>query len=82
MGRLSLFNEETITTSVRAALDVAAVRARHEQWGVCLEGEWIRIQDGVEHHCQAGDFWGRRCPTAIVPRAGPVSTRPGDTIPA
>jgi hypothetical protein len=21
----------------------------HEQWGVCLEGEWIRIQDGVEH---------------------------------
>jgi quercetin dioxygenase-like cupin family protein len=28
-----------------------------EQWGVCLEGEWIRIQDGVEHHVQAGDFW-------------------------
>ena len=29
----------------------------NEQWGVCLEGEWIRIQDGVEHHVQAGDFW-------------------------
>jgi unsaturated pyranuronate lyase len=28
-----------------------------EQWGVCLEGEWIRIQDGVEHHVKAGDFW-------------------------
>lgn len=28
-----------------------------EQWGVCLEGEWIRIQDGVEHHVRAGDFW-------------------------
>ena len=22
-----------------------------------LEGEWIRIQDGVEHHVKAGDFW-------------------------
>ncbi len=29
----------------------------NEQWGVCLEGEWIRIQDGVEHHVTAGDFW-------------------------
>src|SRR5438132_6313330 len=29
----------------------------NEQWGVCLEGEWIRIQDGVEHHVKAGDFF-------------------------
>jgi len=29
----------------------------NEQWGVCLEGEWIRIQDGEEHHVKAGDFW-------------------------
>jgi quercetin dioxygenase-like cupin family protein len=29
----------------------------NEQWGVCLEGEWIRVQDGVEHHVKAGDFW-------------------------
>ena len=29
----------------------------NEQWGVCLEGEWVRIQDGVEHHVRAGDFW-------------------------
>ena len=28
----------------------------NEQWGVCLEGEWIRIQDGVEHHVKKGDF--------------------------
>jgi quercetin dioxygenase-like cupin family protein len=28
-----------------------------EQWGVCLEGEWIRIQDGAEHHVKAGEFW-------------------------
>src|SRR3989442_15255018 len=29
----------------------------NEQWGVCLEGEWVRVQDGVEHHVKAGDFW-------------------------
>jgi len=29
----------------------------NEQWGVCLEGEWIRIQDGVEHPVKVGDFW-------------------------
>jgi quercetin dioxygenase-like cupin family protein len=29
----------------------------NEQWGVCLEGEWIRIQDGVEYPVMAGDFW-------------------------
>ena len=34
----------------------------NEQWGVCLEGEWIRIQDGVEHHVRAGTS-GRRRPT-------------------
>ena len=28
----------------------------NEQWGVCLD-EWIRVQDGVEHHVRAGDFW-------------------------
>src|SRR5438034_7072343 len=29
----------------------------NEQWGVCLEGEWIRIQDGEEHPVKVGDFW-------------------------
>jgi quercetin dioxygenase-like cupin family protein len=29
----------------------------HEQWGVCLEREWIRIRDGEEHPVRAGDFW-------------------------
>ncbi len=28
-----------------------------EQWGVLLEGECIRIQDGVETPAKAGDFW-------------------------
>ena len=29
----------------------------NEQCGVCLEGEWIRIQGDQEHHVRAGDFW-------------------------
>jgi quercetin dioxygenase-like cupin family protein len=29
----------------------------NEQWGVCLEGEWIRVQDGEERRVRAGDFW-------------------------
>lgn len=29
----------------------------NEQWGVCLEGEWIRIQDGQEYPVKAGTFW-------------------------
>jgi quercetin dioxygenase-like cupin family protein len=41
-----------------APRSVSPVHAHpQEQWGVCLEGEWIRIQDGVEHHVRAGDFW-------------------------
>ena len=29
----------------------------NEQWGVCLEGDWIRIQDAQEYPVRAGDFW-------------------------
>ena len=28
-----------------------------EQWGVLLEGECVRVQDGVEVVVRAGDFW-------------------------
>ncbi len=28
-----------------------------EQWGVLLEGECVRIQDGREVRAKAGDFW-------------------------
>lgn len=28
-----------------------------EQWGLCLEGECIRIQAGEQYHATAGDFW-------------------------
>ena len=38
----------------------------NEQWGVCLEGEWIRIQDGVEHPVKAGDFC--QTPPNVLPK--------------
>ena len=28
-----------------------------EQWGILLEGECVRIQEGVEVAARAGDFW-------------------------
>lgn len=28
-----------------------------EQWGILLEGECVRIQDGEEFEAKAGDFW-------------------------
>ena len=28
-----------------------------EQWGFCIEGECVRIQDGEEVPVKAGDFW-------------------------
>jgi unsaturated pyranuronate lyase len=35
-----------------------------EQWGVMLEGEGVRIQDGEEVAVTAGDFW--RTPGGVV----------------
>jgi quercetin dioxygenase-like cupin family protein len=35
-----------------------------EQWGVLLEGECIRIQNGEEVAMKAGDFW---CTSANTP---------------
>jgi quercetin dioxygenase-like cupin family protein len=33
----------------------------NEQWGVGLEGEWIRIQDGKGHHVKAGEQHQQQC---------------------
>lgn len=46
-----------------------------EQWGVLLEGDGIRIQDGGEYKVRAGDFW---CTPSGVPhgfRAGANGAR-------
>ena len=46
-----------------------------EQWGVLLEGEAVRIQDGEEIPVKAGDFW--RTPGGVPHglRAGPRGAR-------
>ena len=42
-----------------------------EQWGIMLEGEGVRVQDGVEVAVEKGDFW--RTPGGVPHsfRAGP-----------
>jgi quercetin dioxygenase-like cupin family protein len=35
-----------------------------EQWGVCLEGSGVRIQEGAETAFKKGDFW--RTPGDVV----------------
>ncbi len=42
-----------------------------EQWGIMLEGEGVRVQDGVEVVVKKGDFW--RTPGGVPHtfRAGP-----------
>ena len=46
-----------------------------EQWGVLLEGEGVRIQDGEEVAVRAGDFW--RTPGGVSHgfRAGPSGAK-------
>ncbi len=46
-----------------------------EQWGVLLEGDAVRIQDGEEIPVKAGDFW--RTPGGVPHglRAGPQGAR-------
>ena len=46
-----------------------------EQWGVLLEGDGVRIQDGEEHAVKAGDFW--RTPGGVSHgfRGGPNGAR-------
>ena len=36
---------------------IACPCASERAVGVCLEGEWIRIQDAREYPVRAGDFW-------------------------
>lgn len=46
-----------------------------EQWGVMLEGDGVRTQEGVEQPVKAGDFW---CtPGGVIHglRAGPKGAR-------
>jgi quercetin dioxygenase-like cupin family protein len=42
-----------------------------EQWGVCLEGDAVRMQGGIEFPVKAGDFWYTPGNVEHTMRAGP-----------
>ena len=46
-----------------------------EQWGVMLEGDGVRTQDGREHPVKAGDFWCTPGGVSHGLRAGPGGAR-------
>jgi 4-hydroxy-4-methyl-2-oxoglutarate aldolase len=62
-----------VTVAPNAAGDVHS--HPQEQWGVLLEGDGVRIQDGVEIPVGLGDFW--RTPSRVSHgfRAGPRGAR-------
>lgn len=51
--------EQAMLSLVRCAANTSGSIHSHpqEQWGLCLEGSGIRIQDGVEVPFERGDFW-------------------------
>ena len=51
--------EHAMLSVVRVAPNSAGQLHDHpqEQWGVMLEGNGTRIQDGAEYSVKAGDFW-------------------------
>lgn len=61
------------------AIEPKALGAIHshpqEQWGVMLEGDGVRIQDGEEIPVSAGDFWWTPSGTPHGIRAGTKGAR-------
>ena len=51
--------DKAMLSEVTLAPDSVGALHSHpeEQWGVMLEGQAVRIQDGEEFPVQAGDFW-------------------------
>ena len=51
--------EQAMLSLVRCEANSAGNIHSHpeEQWGVCLEGSGVRIQDGVDVPFRKGDFW-------------------------
>ncbi len=51
--------EQAMLSLVRCeANSVGSIHSHvEEQWGVCLEGSGVRIQDGIDVPFRKGDFW-------------------------
>ena len=69
--------DQAMLSVVTAEPGAEGVLPQHpqEQWGVCLEGSGVRVQDGAEIPFSAGDFW--RTPGGVdhTMRAGPEGCR-------
>jgi quercetin dioxygenase-like cupin family protein len=65
--------EQAMLSVVRIAPNAEGTLHSHpqEQWGVLLEGSATRIQDGVEFHVTAGDFWRTPGDVPHTVRGGP-----------
>jgi quercetin dioxygenase-like cupin family protein len=53
------FGEHVMLSIVELEPNKAGKMHNHpeEQWGLCLEGEAVRSQDGAEFTVRPGDFW-------------------------
>jgi len=51
--------EQAMLSLVRCEANTAGSIHSHpeEQWGMCLEGSGVRIQDGINVPFKKGDFW-------------------------
>ncbi len=51
--------EQAMLSLVRCEANSAGSIHSHpeEQWGMCLEGSGVRIQDGIDVPFKKGDFW-------------------------
>ncbi len=51
--------EQAMLSLVRCEANTAGSIHSHpeEQWGMCLEGSGVRIQDGIDVPFKKGDFW-------------------------
>ncbi|MEO0425410.1 MAG: cupin domain-containing protein [Pseudomonadota bacterium] len=60
VGEQAMFSVVSFAPGARGSVHEHA----EEQWGVLLEGEGVRVQDGVEVPVGAGDFW--RTPPGVA----------------
>jgi quercetin dioxygenase-like cupin family protein len=70
--------EKAMLSVARLAPNAAGQVHSHpeEQWGICIEGSCVRIQDGKEFPVEAGDFW---CTPGGVPHGIRAGTK-GATV--
>ena len=71
------FSEHVMLSIVELEPNMAGKVHNHpeEQWGLCLQGEAVREQDGKEFTVRAGDFWCTPSNVMHTMRAGPQGVK-------